>query len=75
MIDPLRRYCLCGHFFYFNKWHYVIMLLFGKYVMHCPKCNRKHVYRLIYHCVEEYEQSRNDNRLLDDGKSEVWKQC
>ncbi|MBR3208727.1 MAG: hypothetical protein IKF82_00505 [Bacilli bacterium] len=74
-VDPLRRCCVCGYYTHFKKWHYIIMLLFGRYVMYCPNCNRKHVYRLIYHCVEEHSESHVDNRLLAEGKSEVWKKC
>ena len=73
MIDPLRRNCSCGYFWYFNKWDYVKMILFGKIIITCPHCHKRHMYNLIYHAVETYDDVKQHNNLLAEGKNIVWK--
>ena len=72
-VDPLMRYCKCGHCWYFSKWDYVRMILFGGLTVRCPICHRKHNYRLIYHCIEEFSDTRKENDKLDKTKGELWK--
>ena len=72
-IDPLIRKCECGHKYYFNKLHYILMLLFDSFTFTCPNCQRKHQYKLIYHCVEEYDETRIQNNELTERKELQWK--
>ena len=64
MIDPKIRKCQCGHSWYFTKYHYIKMILFGKIKYRCPNCQRTHQYKLIYHPVEEHNATQNENKLL-----------
>lgn len=72
-IDPLRRACACGHYWHFNKYHYVKMILFNKITVKCPKCGRVHEYKLIYHAVEKWDNTRIPNKKLIENKQELWK--
>ena len=72
-VDPLKRTCICGYYKYFNKLDYVKMLIFGSLTFSCPQCHRKHQYRLIYHAVEEYENVKVGNDMLDKGKNQIWR--
>ena len=72
-IDPLRRSCICGHYWYFNKWHYVKMIIFNRITIKCPQCGRLHEYKLIYHAVEKWNNTRIPNKKLVESKQEVWK--
>lgn len=72
-IDPLRRACACGHHWYFNKYHYIKMILFNKITIKCPKCGRIHEYKLIYHAVEKWDNTRLPNKKLIENKQELWK--
>ena len=72
-IDPLKRSCICGYFWHFNKFDYIRMILFGGLTYTCPQCLRKHQYKLIYHAVEEFNPTKNENKLLIDKKSDVWR--
>ena len=72
-IDPLKRYCKCGHYWYFGKLDYVKMILFNHLTVTCPKCQRKHRFKLVYHCVEDFTDTKITNKQLENGKQEVWK--
>lgn len=72
-IDPLRRVCACGYYWYFNKYHYVRMIIFGKIRVRCPKCGRIHEYKLVYHAVEKWDNTRVSNKELSEGKKRMWK--
>ena len=72
-IDPLQRVCSCGYYRYFNKYHYIKMLLFGSITVKCPQCGRVHEYKLIYHCVEDWGKTRIHNKDLAEGKRSIWK--
>ena len=72
-IDPLRRSCICGHYWYFNKLDYIKMILFNGITVRCPQCNRLHHYRLIYHCIEEFNDTRIENNDLEKSKKELYK--
>lgn len=72
-VNPLCRRCQCGHFWFFNRWDYVKMILFGGIIINCPKCHRQHKYKLIYHAVEIYEDTKKENSLLAEGKNIVWR--
>lgn len=71
--DPLARYCKCGHTWHFNKMDYIKMILFNGITIRCPQCNRLHHYRLIYHCIEEYDDTKIQNNELEKQKQELWK--
>ena len=73
-IDPLKRPCSCGYYWYFNKWDYIFMILFGKKTKRCPKCGRKHEYKLVYHCIEKFDNTRLQNKDLAEGKQQIWRQ-
>ena len=49
------------------------MLLFGSITVKCPQCGRVHEYKLIYHCVEEWGETRIHNKDLVEGKRSIWK--
>ena len=72
-IDPLKRYCRCGHSWYFSKIDYIRMIIFGGLSMRCPVCNRKHDFILVYHAVEEFKETNIENKELFKRKKEVWK--
>ena len=72
-IDPLKRKCICGYYWHFNKWDYVKMVIFGSLIYSCPQCHRKHEYKLIYHAIEEYDNVKSDNNLLNEGKMSIWR--
>lgn len=72
-IDPLRRKCICGNTWYFHKLHYMKMILFGGLTVTCNQCGRKHHFRLIYHCIEEYDDTRVENTELETAKQELWR--
>lgn len=72
-IDPLQRVCKCGHSKYFNKYHYIKMLLFGSIKTKCPKCGRIHEYKLIYYCIENHENTRIHNKKIETEKEKIWK--
>ena len=74
-IDPLQRKCICGHSTKFSKLVYVKMLLFGKYRWRCPQCQRVHDYIMVYHSVEVFSESRNENKEMVEGKKEMYKKC
>ena len=71
--DPLLRKCECGYTWHFNRLHYMLMILLGRYIVTCPQCHRKHYYKLVYHSVEEHSKTRNQNNELLNCKQEVWK--
>lgn len=72
-IDPLKRICACGYYWYFNKWHYVKMILFNKITIKCPRCGRIHEYKLVYHAVENWDNTRIPNKKLVENKENIWK--
>lgn len=72
MIDPKRRSCICGYHWYFSKWDYVRMLLFNGLVVVCPRCRRKHFFRLTYFANEDFRVTREDNKNLEDSLKELW---
>ena len=72
-VDPLLRKCECGYSWHFNKFHYMWMILFNRFVYTCPRCQRKHHFKLICHAVEEYAETRNENNEMLMSKREVWK--
>lgn len=74
-IDPLQRTCICGNFRYFNKLHYIKMILFGSFTYTCNYCGRKHEYKLVYHSVEVHNNTRILNKELMEDKEKVWKNC
>ena len=72
-IDPLGRYCQCGHYWYFGKLDYIRMILFGKITVRCPQCNTLHQYRLIYHAIEDFTDTRMPNKQMENNKKRMWK--
>ena len=72
-IDPLKRTCSCGYYWYFSKWDYVKMILLGSLTYSCPQCHLKHKYILIYHAVEESNEFKLENKQLAEGKFEIWR--
>ena len=72
-IDPTKRKCECGREYYFSKLHYMLILLFDGFTFTCPNCRRKHHFKLIYHCVEEYDDTRILNNELSERKVLQWK--
>ena len=72
-IDPKLRHCICGHNWYFNRLDYVRMILFNGITVRCPRCNRLHYYKLVYHAVEEFKETKDTNKILEDSKMELWK--
>ena len=72
-VDPLQRTCECGHKWYFHKVHYMIMLLFDGFTYTCPNCQKKHHFKLVYHCVRTYDETRIVNNELKLRKELQWK--
>ena len=71
-IDPTLQKCECGYTWHFNKLHYIRMIIFGKYIVICPQCQRKHYFRLAYHVIQEADKTRTENNELDECKQKVW---
>ena len=62
-IDPTRQYCQCGWSFRPSSWQKVLMLLFGKYSMRCPRCQTR-MTLVLYNFVVCKERENVDKREL-----------
>lgn len=71
-IDAKLQKCECGYSWHFNKLDYIRMIIFGRYVMTCPQCQRKHYFKLSCHIVEEADETRHENNILMECKTKVW---
>ena len=72
-IDASLQKCDCGYSWHFSKLNYIRMILFGKYIVTCPRCQRKHYYRMANHTIKEADKTRTENNELTERKQRIWK--
>lgn len=65
-IDPKIHQCKCGMSWRPGTYHKLLMLLFGRYVYTCPKCQTRMTFRLIGHVVKV-------ETVEVKGKEELWR--
>ncbi len=61
--DPKKQYCQCGYSWTPGTFEKIIMLLFGRYVKRCPRCQCRMVLRL-YNFVVCKERENVDKKEL-----------
>jgi hypothetical protein len=70
--DPVQKHCQCGRVYYLSKFDYIKMILFDKLIITCPRCHRKHQFKLCYHAIEEFNETRKQNNELEQSKLDLW---
>lgn len=71
-VDPKKRTCHCGFEWYFSKFQYMKMILFDGITITCPRCQRKHRFKLSYHAIEEFNETRIENNELIEKRKLSW---
>lgn len=59
--NPKDYICRCGYAFKFNKQLYMKMIKNDGINLTCPKCQRTHRFKLIYHTICENTQTKKQN--------------
>ena len=61
--DPKRQYCQCGYSWRPGTFEKLVMLIFGKYVKRCPRCQSR-MKLVLYNFVVCKEREKVDKREL-----------